>query len=423
MKLGLRNSFWFLSVYFAVFIVWRISIPGVTTSLYAEDGQIYLSDAINSGSWNSLLKTYAGYIDVPARLNAGVTALFPVEKFALVNTLLLLVWITLCSMVVFASAKRLLNNSFLAVFCSAFFLLNPAGRFESSGNLTNLHFFLMAATSIVVVDYLKNRKIYLGGCIFVFFSALSTPLVGLLLLMAIPVFVHGRSGSWRSVLGKRSPFPYLIGGTGIMVAASYSSLGEREPNGYQSIFKVMYLTTDRILGSTFIPGWGSVSGAQESPEFSGLAIFHNLTLRVVLAFIVGIAFLVLVCRKSNQNRSVAGPLALYAFAYCLLIGFFYNLEPRYTVVPTFMLFLAFLLSITRIKGLTTLVIGFYVVLLLTLSSLQDSNRDSELNWAGELSKATQECRIEMQKTQKIQIAIPPADEKSRWHVLVPCSLI
>ena len=422
MKRGLRISVWFIGVYFAVFTVWRVSIPGVTTTLYAEDGQIYLSDAMNLGVWNSLFKTYAGYIDVPARLSAGVTTLFPIEELALLNTLVLLAWITLCAQIVFFSAKRLTDNNFLAVCCSTFFVFNPAGRFESAGNLTNLHFFLMAAASILVVDYLKNRNLNLGGCVFLFLSALSTPLVSLLILMAFPVLIHWRSGGLRNILGKRSPFPYLIGGSVLMLAASYTSLGQREPNGHQTIFKVAYLTMDRIFGSTFIPGWGSVSGAKEAPQFSGLVIFHDLTVRVVLGFFVGIAFLVLVNRKSNRNRFVALSLVTFALVYSFIIGFFYNLEPRYTVVPTFMIFLAFVLSISKVSSLTNLLLSCYVILLIAFSSVQSGNRTEQPSWSGKLNQAAQECRTGVAGTEKIIVPIQPADDESNWHVLVPCNL-
>jgi hypothetical protein len=421
-KKALRNSVWFLGVYSTVFIIWRISIPGVTSTLYAEDGQIYLSDAINSGAWNNILKTYAGYIDVPARLSAAVTTLFPIKEFALVNTLVLLFWITLCTLIVFYSAKRLMDNNVLAVCCSAFFVFNPAGRFESSGNLTNLHFFLMATASILMIDYLKNRKLKLGNCIFIFLCALSTPLVSLLLLLAFPVLAHWRIGGLRKILSKRSPFPYLISGSVLMFAVSFTSLGQREPNGHQNVFKVVYLTMDRIFGVTFVPGWGSISGAKEAPQFTGLVIFHNLTVRVILGFLVGLVLLVLVTRKSNRNRPIALSLVTFALTYCFIIGFFYNLEPRYTVLPTFMVFLAFLVSITRTTSFTYLVLCVYVILLFAFSSVQSGIRTEQPSWSEELKKATRECRIEMQATEKIKLTIPPADKESRWHVLVPCSL-
>ncbi len=423
MKTGLRNSVWFLGVYCTIFVIWRFSIPGVSSTLYAEDGGIYLNDAINSGVWNNLLGTYAGYIDVPARLSAGVTTLFPLKEFALVNTLVLLSWITLCALIVFHSAKRLMDNNFLAVLCSAFFVFNPAGRFESSGNLTNLHFFLLATASILMIDYLKNRYLNLGCCVFIFLCALSTPLVSLLLLMAFPVLAHWRTGGFREILGRRSPFPYLISGSILMIATSYTSLGEREPNGHQTVFKVIYLTMDRVFGMTFIPGWGSISGTKEMPYFSGLVIFHNLNFRVVLSFFVCLVILVIVTRKSNRNRWLALPLVTFALTYCFIIGFFYNLEPRYTVLPTFMVFLAFLLSITTTPSFTKPVLCAYIILLFGFSFMQSGIRTGQPSWTGELQKAAQKCHVDVQKTEKMIVPIAPVvSGKEKWHVLVPCSL-
>ena len=122
-----------------------ITVPNFFTSIYAEDGSIYLQDALNTGGLHNLFKTYAGYGDLPARLIAAIVSLFPVSLYpyiyGLLNAFVMLVCITL----VYTSIKPIFRKKSLSLLFSSFLLILPIARFESIGNITNLHFFFFTA--------------------------------------------------------------------------------------------------------------------------------------------------------------------------------------------------------------------------------------------------------------------------------------
>ena len=60
----------------ALAIVAGMRASAVTTTMWAEDGRVFLGDALGHGSLRSLFRGYNGYSHVVPRLVAAVAALF-----------------------------------------------------------------------------------------------------------------------------------------------------------------------------------------------------------------------------------------------------------------------------------------------------------------------------------------------------------
>jgi hypothetical protein len=120
----------FISVYLI------FTVPNFLTSLYAEDGQVYLEDAFNTGGLNNLFKTVAGYADLPARAIAAFVSPFPVILYPYLYGACTALVMIVCVRIVYSCVEQVLEKRSLAVYFSYFLVIIPIARFESIGNVT-----------------------------------------------------------------------------------------------------------------------------------------------------------------------------------------------------------------------------------------------------------------------------------------------
>ena len=62
MSLVSKKSFQLILSFTLIILYMVITVPNFFTSIYAEDGQIYLQDALNTGGLHNLFKTMENYI-------------------------------------------------------------------------------------------------------------------------------------------------------------------------------------------------------------------------------------------------------------------------------------------------------------------------------------------------------------------------
>jgi hypothetical protein len=119
----------------------------VTTSawdtIWAEDGFIFLADALNRSAAETLTEPYGGYIHVLPRLIAEVAAAFPLEHAALVFALASALAVSLVAAFVYFASASIIASPSLRFALASLVVLLPAAGSELLGNATNLHFHLM----------------------------------------------------------------------------------------------------------------------------------------------------------------------------------------------------------------------------------------------------------------------------------------
>ncbi len=161
---------------------------GATATLYAEDGDVFLADALAKGPVEALLTPYNGYLHVVPRLLAEVVALAPVSQAATVAAVLSALVVgglaALAARVVEATTASRWAAPAVAVLVVGL----PLAQEEVLANLANLHWYLLFAAALCLVWVPPTRAWRATGTAVVALAVLSDPLaLGLVPLAAVRV--------------------------------------------------------------------------------------------------------------------------------------------------------------------------------------------------------------------------------------------
>jgi hypothetical protein len=144
-RIGLAGAVAAIVALATVLQVAREAAVSAWDTVWAEDGSVFLADALNHSFFSTLFEPHGGYLHVVPRLVAGLAASLPLELAApTFNVVSALVVSLLASFVYLASANKLqARSSRLAL--STLVALLPAAGSELLGNAANLHFYLIFA--------------------------------------------------------------------------------------------------------------------------------------------------------------------------------------------------------------------------------------------------------------------------------------
>lgn len=177
----------------------------VALHVHKEDGTVFLADFLASG-WVSVADVYSGYLHVFPRLVAGLNAtILPPEWFSIgiaVSMATLRALFALLSWPVFAAYTRSWR---WGIVCASVFLFVPAGQHEVLGNITNLRWFGVAITALVLLSYYRSPLLAVSAGVTAALATLSDPLALLLAPLAIWGLLTTRG--W----GRSVPTMYFIG--------------------------------------------------------------------------------------------------------------------------------------------------------------------------------------------------------------------
>ena len=422
MALKLRKILEYVSFLIITGVYLTVTVPNFFTSIYAEDGARYLQDALDTGGINNLFKTLAGYGDVPARIIAAIASISPPEMYPLALGVLITLVVTLCVIIVFDSVLPIFKTRSLAYLFASFLLVLPIARFESIGNVTNLHFYFFTSSTFILFHYLFMGKISIFQGIFILFAALSVPLT---LFLFIFLFCKGNPKKYfRLELKSLIMNPFIILGIGSLInfLISWGDSSSRAPRSLNSILKVAYLYLDRIVGSTFIPLWGRVYSDKDGVGISN-SIFNSVGARLITASLIFILLLLFSLKLNKDSRNFALFLLGISILFGVLLGFFFNLEPRYCIFPSYLLaFVFFYLISLQKKVLVEPVLLVYLLLLNINASNDIASRQNSSDWKSQVAIARAECRNERNQT-NIRIRIAPFRPDAYWSIRLPCSRI
>lgn len=159
--------------------------PGVPSwrAVFGEDGGIFLTDALASAGWGSLLTPYQGYLQLAARLLAEVVADLPLGAAAVLLAVLSALATSLLSVFTFAASGAVLTTRWARLAVAVAPVLVPAG-WEIGASVTNLHWYLDAACFWAVVAPHRTARLRVAAVVVVVLAVLSDPLAGLFLPVA-----------------------------------------------------------------------------------------------------------------------------------------------------------------------------------------------------------------------------------------------
>jgi hypothetical protein len=413
------RMFFFLGLLLSI---WEFRFPFIFRKLYAEDGALFLVDALNFKFPTDLIEPAAGYSTLIMRIGGRFVSIFPLEYAAFMSG----VFAALCLSILAAGLFKYNNfkgNNFWVRFTLALcFLFLPLASFSAVGNIANLYVYFMTASAVFLYYHEKTTGEAIYKSLIVLVAALSLPLsIFLLPILLHRIYLDKKAFGSFKVL--RSDLVFIIGVVLQFLFIAITSFGERLPNAPQSIFKAIYLYFDRGIGISTIPKWGFISNANGVVQYENtIEVLESLQVRSAIVMVV-LASLVLIyfqdlTKFSREVRAQLLVITALGFIFSMLIGLFFNSEPRYMIFTSFLTFWAILLLVdSRDNPRLRLVSTNFLILVIITGLTTSIHRSQGPEWKVELAKARQIC-VTSKNLEKVEIRTLPMD--AAWAAEIAC---
>lgn len=260
----------------------------VWDTVWAEDGPVFLQQAMDEGGAGTVFAPYGGYLHVLPRLAAqGIVHLVPVENFAVGLALVSCSVVAVVAYLTFHCAAALTSNLWARLAWAAVPVLVSVGPYEILGNTANLHWYLLW-----LVPWLLLKPARSGAeAAMLFLAAGMCALSEVISVLFLPlVLLHIRDKAfWPARAG-------MLIGAGLQIGTAL--LYPRGSGGGPALDPVSVVT-----------GWFiNVAGVVffGSSRNMGLNILNFGTAPVVLAFLpVAAALACLLLRARREHRWLA----------------------------------------------------------------------------------------------------------------------
>jgi hypothetical protein len=153
-------------------------------SVWAEDGTVFLQDAVDKSLPGALATPYAGYLHVPARLLTEIAVRFPPERWALVLAVLSVAAAAATGLYVYSASQDVLSTRWARVLVASLPWLVLVGE-EVPGSVANLHWYGLYAAFWALTARPRTTRGLIAAATVVTLAALSDPMVGLGLPLAL----------------------------------------------------------------------------------------------------------------------------------------------------------------------------------------------------------------------------------------------
>ncbi|HUR78340.1 MAG TPA: hypothetical protein VMZ22_10360 [Acidimicrobiales bacterium] len=395
----------------------RASSALATTTVWAEDGREFLTDAIHHGFAGSLLRPYNGYLHVPSRLVAFAASVDLPRAALILATLSCLVQSALAAFVYFASRGHIHQRTLRAVVAASVVLL-PVAAGETLANAANLHWFFMFAAFWAVVSVAGGWPTRGLAATVVFFAMTSdpfpivlAPLVLLRLKAALPAVER-----------------FLVPAVFFAAAAMQIFTVATAP---RAVFPPSYLGAAKIFPlRVSLPT--ALGFDLPSQLFTRLGWLAAVAAAVAAVFLIVTLFL---CGDRKSWHCVVAALAFGFGMFVLYAGMrwadgllpvrgnsLFHTNSRYSVTPGLLLLsaVAILLGRLRHDRARKLMIGSFVLVLAPMWILDfrvETTRGQDPTWADSYNAAVMECRS---GASRALIEVQPVSRPIPWAVDAPC---
>jgi len=153
----------------------RLGLSVSLTTVWAEDGPIYLQAALTQGFWDAVFSPYAGYLVVVPRLIAEVGALVPLRYAAAAVSIVSALCAALSGLVVWYASGGHLRSPYLRGALALLTVLAPAAGQETLVSAAYVPWYMLFASFWLLIW--RPATLWgaaLGGT-FLLFTGLSTP--------------------------------------------------------------------------------------------------------------------------------------------------------------------------------------------------------------------------------------------------------
>lgn len=226
------------------FLSW-LRLPEVSRgTVWAEDANVFLHEAISLGTVPSITEPYSGYLHVIPRVLAGLAfELAPIDSYALMMSLLSCAAVAAVAVSVFFLSRSMIPQRPLRLMLAMIPVFLPVGPLEVLGNAANLHWYLLWLAPWLLLY--QPARWYSKASLFV--AALGTATSEILAVLFVPLAVWTiirRRNFWAA--------PGLIVGAAlqIQVTAVWPRYeGPRPPAGAVEPLSVFYGFVLQAAGS------------------------------------------------------------------------------------------------------------------------------------------------------------------------------
>lgn len=395
--------------------------------LWAEDGAVFLSAALNDGP-QSLLDAYAGYLHLVPRIAAQVAAWFPIEIVPLVVSVLAALSASslACANFVFMETKiRSLPLRFTVWVVS---IALPTMGGDVTNNLANLHWYLLLAGFCAAMARSRSVAFAVVQCVVVVAAVASSATA--LLLAPFLIARWWLMPGWRD---RSVAFAFVVGAALQLVAVTSGLAGSGPSRRIADQLPTFAEFLDFYVYRVLVVGLFGMTGTTKLDALVGVSL-PGVTLAAI-ALAIGLACRVGGDRRASIATFAAASIAFGAFVYSVqwyaieaAPTLDFNVGMRYAVVPTALVLLALVLaadvgaSRVRRPGWSRLVaVAVLIAVLIPAAVDYRSTIGREApSWSDSLSAGRELCAAEGDPGSIVTIPIAPV-----WFggMRIPCGAI
>lgn len=318
--------------------LWRNRTSPAFDVVWAEDGDVFLDDALSSAPGTTLFEPYAGYLHVLPRIIGEAVSFFPVHYAALLLAGSAALVVALLSVYVYVVARPLIPSPAARAGLAGLMVLLPAAGFETNASVANLHWYLLVATALTFLVVPATRSGAALGTAVAALCALSDPLAALLLPLVLLRGLRQPARAWWA------PAAVVVGLamqlTAVLTSYEPNVYGEVVPGDIPRVYGL------RVAGSFLF-------GDRHLDTVAGLGAVWPAYLCLLL--VVALLVYLLVTSAPAARRWVV-VFSGYSVLFLVVTvglrgteeffpGTFTYLGSRYTVVPLFFLYAAVLTAL------------------------------------------------------------------------------
>ena len=308
-KLNLIKKFYYLEILFPTLILSFLREPLYFSKprIWAEDGTIYLKNAIDNSIWNifdpsntglSEINYYSFYTNFISHLSANI---FPISYAAHVNTYASFLFQILTCIVIYNSILHLFKKKYTCIFLaiSPIFLSSP----EIWLTLISVQFW--GSTGLIFVLNAKKQNILnLIYSFLAFFTGSGS-------LFILPFFILKviKDKNKDLVLN----FISLIGISALFVQIKSFLGSDADSLRFQIDF---FTNLPKGLVSSFFPRFIHISNRYL--PISSDSIYSPFTIFIILLFIFLVSISIMICLKNKNSEEISFRLLMPIFSYWLL---------------------------------------------------------------------------------------------------------
>ena len=182
------------AVFAAVFLAELTRQIGAASwdTIWAEDGTVYMNDAVNASFLDALTTPYAGYLQVVPRLLIEAIVAFPVSEYAMLIAITSALFVAGCAAFVFVASAEFIESVALRFVVAVAMALVPVAALELLACFVNLHWYLLFAAFWAVLWPKTTTGRTVSSTVVTAAAALSNPATALYLPLAVVLGAHRR---------------------------------------------------------------------------------------------------------------------------------------------------------------------------------------------------------------------------------------